>query len=104
MLPALYVYALLLLKQSRHFKLLVSRGSKGREVIVPPQVAHFHPPAKRGFSLLLGVISGAKSSGGAGSLATSAKSGMSGASEATDISGSASASARSGASPFFFLA
>jgi len=45
-------YSLLRLKQSRHFRLLVSRGLKGSDVIEPPQPAHCQFPAN--FFLLTG--------------------------------------------------
>lgn len=87
-------YALLRLKQSKHFRLLVSRGAKGSEVIAPPQLAQVHLPANLGFSVEAGMAEPPKSSAGAGPSASSAKSGISGASEAADISGGASTVSR----------
>ncbi len=43
-------YALDFLKQSMHFRLDVSRGSKGREVIAASHPLHFQSPEKRGRS------------------------------------------------------
>lgn len=82
------------MKQSRHFRLLVSRGVKGSEVIVPPQLAQVHLPANFGFSVEAGIAEAPKSSEGAGPSASSAKSGISGASEAADISGGTSTVSR----------
>lgn len=66
------LYSLLLLKQSRHFRLLVSRGAKGSEVIAAPQLAHSQWPENLGRSVEIGTVSIPKSSTGAGSLASSA--------------------------------
>ncbi len=44
------VYDLLRLKQSRHFRLLVSLGVKGSEVMAPPQVAQVQLPSVRGLA------------------------------------------------------
>ena len=60
----------------------MSRGWKGSEVMAAPQPAHSQLPVKRGFSPETGMALPPKSSLGAGSPATSAKSGMSGASVA----------------------
>ncbi len=38
------------LKQSIHFRLVVSLGANGRDVIAPPQVLHFQSPENLGFS------------------------------------------------------
>ena len=71
-----------------HFRLPVSRGVKGRELMAAPQPAHCQLPDVRGFSLLLvGVTAGPKPSSKSGSPASPASKGMSGASLAVDISG-----------------
>jgi len=67
------------LKQSRHFRLLVSLGLNGSEVMDPPQPAQLQSPANFAFSPgVTGVApSMPKSSDGIGSLATPASSGKS---------------------------
>jgi len=72
-------YCLLALKQSIHFKLLVSLGSKGKEEMLPPQPAHCQSPANLSFSPGLTGTAPAKpsSSNGIGSLANPASSGIS---------------------------
>lgn len=45
-----WVYDLLFLKQSIHFKFEVSRGSNGSDVIAALQPLHFQSPAKRDLS------------------------------------------------------
>jgi len=69
-----------------HFKLFVSRGSNGSEVIKVPQLAHFQSPENVGRSLVAGVVAMPISSAEAGSVANSASSGIAGASDATGIS------------------
>ena len=82
----LFIYALLRLKQSIHFRLLVSLGVKGRELIAPPQVAHCQLPENLGFPPDEAEPSG-KASLSSGLEARSASKGMSGASDATDMLG-----------------
>jgi len=55
--------------------------------MAPPQLAHVQLPENFGRSLGGGTVAEPKSSPGAGSPASSAKSGMSGASDAAVISG-----------------
>lgn len=81
------LYPLLLLKQSKHFKLLVSRGAKGSEVIDAPQPAQDQSPWKRGFSAAGADGSESKPSSICGPSATSASKGKSGTSSAVGISG-----------------
>lgn len=77
------------MKQSIHLRLLVSRGAKGREVMALPQPAHCQEPVNFGLSpeFDVGAIAGPKPSSTSGSPARPASNGMSGASEADDISG-----------------
>lgn len=54
----LYVYALDFLKQSKHFKLLVSRGVNGRLVMGPPHILQVQLPATFGLSVAAPFASG----------------------------------------------
>ena len=65
----------------------MSLGSKGKLVIAPPQLAHFHSPANFGLSVEAGAASPPKSSAGGASVASPASSGISGASPATGMAG-----------------
>lgn len=82
-------FYLLRLKQSRHFRLLVSRGVKGSDVIAPPQPAHCQEPENFGLSPEFedGATAGPNPSSKSGSPARPASKGKSGASGADDISG-----------------
>jgi hypothetical protein len=68
-------YALLFLKQSMHFKLLVSRGVKGSDEILPPQPAHCQLPEIFGLSPVDGAAAGPKPSSSAGPLDSPASKG-----------------------------
>jgi hypothetical protein len=86
--PGFYTYYLLpFLKQSMHFKLLVSRGVKGRDVMAAPQLAHCQLPEDFERSVVTGTVVPPKPSSVEGSPAKPASKGMSGTSIAVDISG-----------------
>lgn len=64
------------------------RGVNGREAIDPPQLEQTQLPSTFGFSVLMGDSPRPRSSPCAGSLASGASKGKSGASDATVIIGS----------------